>query len=101
MNCYGSAVISNQGSILPYKVDGKALPTDPPSPSPRRCMEVGAATPRALKDSPWRVALIASSSWSHAFLTAKSHWLWPDQESDIIPMGRRYSLGNELSRTNI
>lgn len=25
---------------------------DPPGPSPKRCMEVGAATVRALKDSP-------------------------------------------------
>ena len=55
---------------------------DPPGPSPKRCMEVGAAVVRALKDSPWRVALIASSSWSHAFLTDKHDKLWPDQESD-------------------
>ena len=33
-------------------------------------------------DSPYRVALIASSSWSHAFLVEKNHWLWPDVESD-------------------
>ena len=26
--------------------------------------------------------MIASSSWSHAFLTEKNHWLWPDLESD-------------------
>jgi len=82
VNCYGSKVISNRGGILPYKVDGKELPPDPPGPSPKRCLEVGAATARALRDSPWRVALIASSSWSHAFLTAKNHWLWPDIESD-------------------
>ena len=55
---------------------------DPPGPSPKRCMEVGAATAKVLKDSPWRVALIASSSWSHAFLTEKNHWLYPDIESD-------------------
>jgi len=45
-------------------------------------MEVGAATAKVLKDSPWRVALMASSSWSHAFLTPKNHWLYPDVESD-------------------
>jgi hypothetical protein len=28
------------------------------------------------------VALVASSSWSHGFLTAKHHWLWPDLEAD-------------------
>ena len=45
-------------------------------------MEVGAATARALRESPWRVALIASSSWSHAFLTDKHYQLYPDRESD-------------------
>jgi hypothetical protein len=28
------------------------------------------------------VALIASSSWSHAFLTPKNHYLYPDNASD-------------------
>ena len=63
-------------------VNGQELPPNPPGPSLKRCMEVGAATARALKDSPWRVAFIASSSWSHAFLTPKNHFLWPDMESD-------------------
>jgi hypothetical protein len=45
-------------------------------------MEIGAATARVLRDSPWRVALVASSSWSHAFLTAKNNWLWPDLDAD-------------------
>ena len=77
VNCYGSKVIRNRGGVLEYEKE-----PDPPGPSPKRCMEVGAATARALKDSPWRVALVASSSWSHAFLTEKHHWLWPDVESD-------------------
>ena len=82
INCYGSKVISNRGGTLPHKVDGQELPPDPPGPSPKRCMEVGGATARVLKDSPWRVALVASSSWSHAFLTEKNYWLWPDIKSD-------------------
>ena len=45
-------------------------------------MEVGAATVRAFTDSPYRVAMVASSSWSHAFLTDKHHKMWPDMESD-------------------
>ena len=45
-------------------------------------MQVGAATARVLQDSPWRVAMIASSSWSHAFLTEKTCWLHPDIEAD-------------------
>jgi hypothetical protein len=37
---------------------------------------------RVLKASPWRVALVASSSWSHAFLVNK-HWqLYPDVPAD-------------------
>ena len=35
-----------------------------------------------LKSSPYRVALIASSSWSHAFLHDKAWRLHPDIESD-------------------
>src|SRR5437763_8272725 len=54
----------------------------PPGPNPRRCFDIGAATAKALADSPWRVALIASSSWSHAFLTPKNHYLYPDNASD-------------------
>jgi hypothetical protein len=82
VNCYGSRVIRNRGGVLPHKVNGKELDADPPGPSPKRCMEVGAATARALLESPWRVALVASSSWSHGFLTSKHHWLWPDLEAD-------------------
>lgn len=82
VNCYGRRVIAQKGfrSSLARPLPDSEL--DPPSPSPRRCMEVGAATARALRESPWRVALIASSSWSHAFLTDKHHQLYPDIEAD-------------------
>ena len=82
VNCYGRRVISQRGGrgSLANPVAGDAL--DPPSPSPRRCMEVGAATARVMRDSPWRTALIASSSWSHAFLTDKNYQLYPDIEED-------------------
>ena len=33
---------------------------------------MGAATARILADSPYRVALLASSGWSHAFLTERT-----------------------------
>ena len=45
-------------------------------------MEAGAAVARAMRESPWRTALIASSSWSHAFLTDKNYQLYPDIEAD-------------------
>ncbi|MEC8958812.1 MAG: extradiol ring-cleavage dioxygenase, partial [Chloroflexota bacterium] len=82
VNCYGSSVIRNRGGAITQKVNGVDLPLDPPGPSPKRCMEIGAATARVFRDSPYRVALVGSSSWSHAFLTPKNHWLWPDVESD-------------------
>ena len=45
-------------------------------------MQVGAATARVMRDSPWRTAMIASSSWSHAFLVDKHYQLYPDIEAD-------------------
>ena len=77
VNCYGSRVIRNRGGSVEHSPD-----PDPPGPSPKRCMEIGKAAAQTLKDSPYRVALIASSSWSHAFLTEKNWWLHPDIESD-------------------
>jgi len=78
VNCYGSAVIRRQG--------GSAVPSsseyDPPGPTPTRCFDVGAATARILAQSRWRVALIGSSSWSHAFLTEKTYGIQPDNASD-------------------
>ena len=77
VNCYGSNVIRMRGGATEYS----DVP-DPPSPSPKRCFEVGQATARVIKNSPWRVVLMASSSWSHAFLTPKNHWIYPDLEAD-------------------
>jgi hypothetical protein len=77
VNCYGSSVIRYRGGFKQY-----AEEPDPPSPSPRRLFEMGQATARALRESPWRVVLMASSSWSHAFLTEKNHWIYPDLEAD-------------------
>lgn len=78
LNCYGSAVVRRRGGMSPPQ----SPEPDPPAPSPARCFDLGAATARALRASPWRVALIGSSSWSHAFLTDKTHGIYPDVESD-------------------
>jgi catalytic LigB subunit of aromatic ring-opening dioxygenase len=82
VNCYGRRVLAQRGGrgSLAHPLGEADL--DPPSPSPKRCMDVGAATARAMRESPWRTALIASSSWSHAFLTDKHHQLYPDIEAD-------------------
>ena len=79
LNCYGRHVVSCRGFMT--RMD-QPVDFDPPSPSPRRFMALGAATARILRHSPYRVALIASSSWSHAFLVDKTWRLRPDTESD-------------------
>jgi hypothetical protein len=82
VNCYGRRVNAAQGLRLPLALRDKIRDLDPPSPNPSRCMQVGAATARIMAASPWRTALVASSSWSHSFLTEK-HWqLWPDVAAD-------------------
>lgn len=82
VNCYGRRVNAARGLRLPLAMKDQARNLDPPSPNPHRCMEVGAATARIMADSPWRVALMASSSWSHSFLTEKNYQLWPDVAAD-------------------
>jgi hypothetical protein len=79
VNCYGRRVISAKGFLTRFD---DAIDFDPPSPSPARCMDLGAATARVLRDSPWRVAVLASSSWSHAFLVDHTWRLRPDTVAD-------------------
>lgn len=82
VNCYGRLVVSAKGLF----VDPGNPPTgdqlDPPSPSPARCFDLGRATARVLADSPWRVALVASASWSHGFLASCNRYLYPDVATD-------------------
>ena len=82
INCYGSNVIRNRGGSSRYSDE-----PDPPSPSARRCFDMGRATARVLQDSPWRVVVMASSSWSHGFLTEKHHCMYPDLEADRLLLG--------------
>jgi hypothetical protein len=82
VNCYGRRVIAQKGHREGLLNPVKEADLDPPSPSPKRCFDLGAATVRALRDSEWRVAVVASSSWSHAFLTRKNHFLHPDHARD-------------------
>jgi hypothetical protein len=81
INCYGRRVIAARGFMT--RVDDR-LEFDPPSPSPARCVALGAATAQVLRDSPWRVALVASSSWSHAFLCDRTWRLRPDTPADRV-----------------
>ncbi len=45
-------------------------------------MTLGAALADICRESPWKVALVASSGWSHAFLTKKHNLLYPDVDQD-------------------
>jgi hypothetical protein len=74
VNAYGSDIV--------HKVE--ALTVAPPAPSPARCFAFGQEIGRILRESPYRVAVVGSSSWSHAFLTPKNHLLWPDIKSDRL-----------------
>jgi len=83
INAYGSALIRAKGGLV--EKDAAADPArapDPPAPSPARCFDLGRAIAQILAPSPWRVALVASASFSHAFLTAKHHFFYPDLEAD-------------------
>ena len=55
VNCYGRRVIAQRGGRGSLANPLADADLDPPSPSPKRCMEVGAATARAMRESPWRV----------------------------------------------
>jgi hypothetical protein len=81
VNCYGSTVIRSRGSTG-HLNGGQEQGFDPISPTASRCFAVGRATARILKESRWRVAVVASSSWSHAFLTEKNGWIYPDMQAD-------------------
>ena len=83
INCYGRKVLSQRGGLPVFDREIGEADWDPPAPSPRRLFDLGAATARILAQSPYRVALIASSGWSHAFLTAKNNFLWPDTPADL------------------
>ena len=83
VNSYGRKLVGSRGiPLTPSAAQNIADQFDPPGPQPWRCFDIGAATARAFLESPWRVALIASSSWSHSFLTAKHSFMYPDVESD-------------------
>lgn len=82
VNCYGRRLVALRGYMEKLATPLSERDFDPPSPSPARCFDLGVACARALIESPWKVALIASSSWSHAFLTRKHWYLYPDTPAD-------------------
>ncbi len=83
VNCYGSSVISAEGAFahLFKEPEHDGLP-DPPAPNPALCHQVGANLARVLADSPYKSVIMASSSWSHCFLSSNTGYVVPDFESD-------------------
>jgi len=82
VNCYGEHVIARRGGLATFAEINRGEKLDPPGPSPQRCFELGKAVAKTIKASGKRVALVASSSWSHAFLNDKDWHLHPDTDAD-------------------
>ena len=66
VNCYGE----------------EAGPDYPPRPTPKRCYQLGQGIRRFLDQRTEKVAVVASSSWSHSFLTHKFNCSEFDTEFD-------------------
>jgi len=84
VNCYGEHVIARHGGIARFAEIMSGENLDPPGPTPLRCFQLGQAIGRSIRGHDKRVALIASSSWSHAFLVDKSWHIRPDTEADQV-----------------
>jgi len=82
VNCYGEHVISRRGGMARFSEINAGLSVDPPGPSPARCFELGRAVAEWTRSTDLRVALVASSSWSHAFLNDKEWHMRPDTPAD-------------------
>jgi hypothetical protein len=81
VNCYGQHAIARRGGLARF-ADIEKEQLDPVGPTPARCLDLGAAVVRAFASTDLRVALVASSSWSHAFLVDKNWHLYPDTAAD-------------------
>jgi hypothetical protein len=62
---------------------GPMEPGNPLPLSPKRAFALGRAVARVLKASPWRVALVAGTGWSHTQNTSwEKNWVHPHMEGD-------------------
>lgn len=82
VNCYGPHVIARRGGLVRFADIRKERP-DPVGPSPARCFALGRAVAQSFAGTNLRVALVASSSWSHAFLVDKNWHITPDTAADL------------------
>lgn len=82
VNCYGQHAIARRGGLARF-ADIAEERLDPSGPTPARCFALGRAVAQAFDGTDLRVALVASSSWSHAFLTDKTWHITPDTAADL------------------
>lgn len=82
VNCYGSDLRVSELNPIRGRRLAWVPYSPPPSPPPWRCYDLGKEVRGILEGSPWRAAILASSAWSHASLTPKHYFLWPDGEAD-------------------
>lgn len=86
VNAYGKDVVPSRGGLAHLNPDTKLEPYGdefgPPAPSAASCVRLGKSLRPILEDLPGKYVVMASSGWSHAFLVAKHHWLYPDIEAD-------------------
>jgi hypothetical protein len=71
INCYGRKGIAQRGAMPTFDKEVADSDLDPPAPTPWRLFDLGAATARILAESPYRVALLASSAGFMRFLWGK------------------------------
>lgn len=81
VNCYGQHAIARKGGLARF-ADIAAEELDPAGPTPARCFALGRAIGRHFRGTGDRVAFVASSSWSHAFLADALWHIRPDTAAD-------------------
>ncbi|HEY7708603.1 MAG TPA: extradiol ring-cleavage dioxygenase [Candidatus Entotheonella sp.] len=86
VNAYGKDVVPNRGVIAHLDPKTKSEPfgdeLGPPAPSAASCARLGGLLRDILEARAGKYVIMASSGWSHAFLTEKHHWLYPDIAAD-------------------
>ena len=102
VNCYGQHAIARRGGLARF-ADIRGEQLDPSGPTPARCMAVGRAVARHFAKEDSKVAFVASSSWSHAFLADSLWHIRPDTAADerlyeLLVQERYDELGATTSR---
>ena len=86
VNCYGRGLIMSRGGMAQLHREEDTDPylhqPGPSGPTPASCFRMGQLVREILEEQDGRYIVMASSGWSHAFLTAKHNYLYPDREFD-------------------